>query len=238
MINNVVHKIVDHVDFKIKCQNVSYLNIYNYKLLRKLPHATSKIDFFTSDGIMLCIVIFLIKGKKIARKSPDFSSYFSDLFSFLNVNKRKVFFLGGKSSDIEKFVIRIKHKYPCINICGYQDGFNFEENQVIEEIQSKQVDTVIVGMGSPKQELFITNLRENGYNGSCYTCGALFGQTVSNEGDFYYPKFVNRCHFRWAFRIYKEPKLITRYLIQYPIGLIYLLIDNFRLTNIGNAHKE
>lgn len=226
MINSVIHKVADQIDFTNKTQSVSYLNIYNYKILRNFPQVVGNIDYFTFDGIMLVLFARLIKGIKINRQSPDFSSYFLELFSFLNTQKKSVYLLGGSFSEIREFTRRIKIQYPDIIISGYHNGFDYKEEEIINTLISGQVDTVIVGMGTPKQELFVSKLKELGFKGSSYTCGAFFGQTVSSEND-YYPKLMNDLHLRWAFRIYKEPKLIKRYFIQYPIGLAYLLKDNF-----------
>ena len=227
MINKILPKISDQVDFSEKTQSVSYVNIYNYKILRNFPEVVNKIDRFTLDGIMLSLFLRIMKSKKIARKSPDFSSYFTELFSYLNDHKRSVFFLGGNTLQIQEFVHRIESRYPDIRISGYQNGFDYTENDIFRTLISEQVETIIVGMGTPKQELFVSKLRDIGFKGSAYTCGAFFGQTVSTKTD-YYPHWINTLNLRWAFRMYKEPKLIKRYFVQYPIGLAYLIKDNFK----------
>lgn len=226
MINKVLCKIVDKIDFENQSQTVSYLNIYNYQILRSKSHLIREINFFTLDGIMLVFFLRLLTSKKLIRQSPDFSSYFKDLFAYLDVNKKRVFFIGASENDLLKFVNIIKTKYPNIEISGFLSGYNLRSNIAQDQIISNKVDTLIVGMGTPNQEEFITKVKLAGYKGSSFACGAFFSQTANN-GLQYYPSWISKIHLRWIYRIYKEPKLVKRYLIDYPIGLYFLLSDRF-----------
>jgi exopolysaccharide biosynthesis WecB/TagA/CpsF family protein len=228
MINEVLPKITDKIDFHSDSQIVGYLNIYNYKILKEHLEQIKEIDFFTLDGIMLSVFLRFFTGLKIKRKSPDFSSYFDSMFSFLDENRKKVFFLGGSQIDIEKFAGIIEVKYPMINVVGFHSGFDIDEDWIFNELRLKEVDSLIVGMGTPKQELFMIHARRAGFKGSCFACGAFFSQTAE-KGVQYYPYLMSKLHLRWVYRIYKEPKLVKRYFIAYPIGLFYLLMDRFKL---------
>ncbi|MCK0144096.1 WecB/TagA/CpsF family glycosyltransferase [Arenibacter sp. F26102] len=208
---------------------MGYLNIYNYKILRKHFERIKAIDFFTLDGIMLAIFLRVFTGKKIKRKSPDFSSYFDPMFSFFDQNRKKVYFLGASQIDIEKFVSVIKVKYPKINVVGFRSGFDINEETIFKELIMKEVDACIVGLGTPKQELFMISARIAGFKGSCFACGAFFSQTAE-KGVKYYPNLLSKLHLRWVYRIYKEPKLFNRYFFDYPVGLFYLIMDRFNLS--------
>jgi len=225
MINNVLNNISDTIDFENKTQTVGYLNIYNYQILRQIPDIVKQINYFTLDGIMLVLFLKLFTKKKVTRQSPDFSSYFKELFSFLNVNKKKVFFVGASNEEIKKFAQIIGLNYPIIEIVGYQSGYDLNIQTVIKQIIEKNTDTLIVGMGTPSQEEFMVKSKLCGYNGSSFVCGAFFSQTASNNGTTYYPDIVSKLHLRWVYRIYKEPKLFKRFLIDYPIGLFYITKD-------------
>ncbi|MFC4221695.1 WecB/TagA/CpsF family glycosyltransferase [Flagellimonas marina] len=226
MINQISQKITDNIQFERGSQIVSYVNIYNYQVLRKTPKIAEKIDFFTLDGIMLLLFIRIFVGKKYKRKAPDFSSYFTEFFGYLEKANRKVVFIGGSENDMSSFVKTVKENYPEMNIVDTYNGFDLIEEQVIKALISKEVDCAIVGMGTPKQENFIVKALEKGYKGSSFCCGAFISQTA-NKGKDYFPRIINRLHLRWAYRIYKEPKLFKRYSINYPIGLLLLLFDRY-----------
>lgn len=226
MINQIIPKITDTVNYKTESPVVFYLNVYSYLIIRKHTDIIKSADYFTLDGILLVLFLKVFANKRIMRKSPDFSSYFKELFSFLNLSGKKVYFLGGGLNEIQKFVDIISKEYPKIVISGYNDGYYSVEKEtlIFNAIISEKVDVIIVGLGTPKQENFILKAREEGFNGACFTCGAFFSQTAS-KGQEYYPNFINKFHARWLYRIYKEPKLLKRYCFFYPKGLFYLLVD-------------
>ncbi|MBA4745342.1 MAG: WecB/TagA/CpsF family glycosyltransferase [Muricauda sp.] len=226
MINQICDKIIDDIDFEKRSQTVSYLNIYNYQILRKTPKIIEKIDYFTLDGIMLLLFIQIFMGKRFNRMAPDFSSYFAEFFGYLERNNKRVVFIGGSENDMSSFIKTVKENYPQMNIIDTYNGFDLDEDHVINGLISKEVDCTIVGMGTPKQESFIVKARKKGYEGSSFCCGAFMSQTA-NKGRDYFPSYINRLHLRWAYRIYKEPKLFKRYSINYPKGLSLLFLDRY-----------
>ena len=230
MIAKVLYKIVCNVDFDVKNQTIGYLNVYSYSILRKNQHLLKNIDSFTLDGIFLVLLLRALTNKKFIRLSPDFSSYFTDLFNHIDVNRKKVFFIGSSRSELKSFLKIIESHFPRIVLIGYSDGYYQDEDGLIKKIITQRPDVVFVSMGSPKQEIFLNNLKENGYNGQCFACGAFFSQTADG-GINYYPKNFSVFHLRWLYRILKEPKLIKRYTIDYPIGFLHLLKDWFYDAN-------
>ena len=78
-------------------------------------------------------------------------------------------------------------------------------------------------MGTPKQEEFLLDLSQAGWKGTGYTCGGFLHQTAQNIK--YYPKWIDLFNLRAIYRIYDEPRLIKRYMLEYPIALIYILSD-------------
>lgn len=227
MINKVLSRITDDIDFgAAEPQAVTYLNAYNYTILRAVPSALNVFDKITLDGILLVIFVRLFYRKKLRRTSPDFSSFFKGLFEYLNEKGESVAFIGASQEEMKIFVNIMEDKYAGLNIDYYHSGYDLNEEKVAETLISRGINTLFVGMGSPKQEWFITNLRQRGYRANCYSCGAFISQTAE-RGETYYPSWINLLHLRWAFRIYKEPKLLRRYALDYPKGILLILKDRF-----------
>lgn len=227
MKRETLNKITDQIDYEAKGRLVGYLNIYNYSVLRKQPKLLSALDQYTLDGILLVLFIKLFWRKRISRKSPDFSSYFNDLFIHMNQNRTVAYFVGGSTGEIHNFVEVIKARYPKIEIAGFTDGYNVDNISLGNLLIRHKVEVTIVGMGTPKQEELMVDLRTKGYKGQSYSCGAFFSQTA-RKGVEYYPEFISKLHLRWAYRIYEEPKLFKRYAIQYPWGFLILLKDRIQ----------
>ena len=190
MINGIVDKISDKINLDEGPLAVTYLNIYNYSLLRKYKNILPSFDKITLDGILLVIMMQLLFGRRIRRVSTHFSSYFKPLFLELNNNNRKVAFVGASEDEIQTFVKIIKDKYSDLKLDFYQNGYDVDEEFITSQLNDRQIEFLFVGMGTPKQEKLILDIRSAGYSGWSFCCGAFISQT-SNGGENYYPAWIN-----------------------------------------------
>jgi N-acetylglucosaminyldiphosphoundecaprenol N-acetyl-beta-D-mannosaminyltransferase len=69
----------------------------------------------------------------------------------------RVFFLGSAPGVAEEAAQNLCAKYPGLTIAGTAHGFFSpeEESQIVERIRNSRTDILFVGMGMPKQEIFI-----------------------------------------------------------------------------------
>ena len=76
--------------------------------------------------------------------------------------REKTFYLIGSKQDvIEDTVKQLKSQYDGITIVGYRNGYinnDKERNALIQDVASKRPDVVFVAMGSPKQEILMTDM--------------------------------------------------------------------------------
>ena len=209
---------------------VTFINLHSFYLIEKEIETTEKFNFMFIDGILLKWFLEKSNNIKLERISFDMTSIARDLFDFACREKKTIYFIGGTEDEIEIAVRNIKTKYQDLKIAGFSTGYfknKIEENRSIFEIISKSPQIIIVGMGTPKQEHFLIALQNAGWQGLGFTCGAFIKQTAKNLD--YYPKFFDKFHIRWLYRLLDEPKLFRRYFIEYPIVLIKLIY--FRLNN-------
>jgi len=212
----------------LKTGIVTYINPFAYLKIRNKLNIDG-FDLITSDGVVIKILYRLFFGKNVERLSPDFSSYFSDLFHSIEDDKSTIYFIGTKPSLISKSITNIKNKYPNLNIVGYRNGYfngNEEVDANINEVVELNPEVVVVGMGTPMQEQYLIDLKNKGWKGRGFACGGFLHQTAFKT--VYYPKWVNKYNLRWLYRIYREPKLFKRYTIDYAWFLILFLIDFFK----------
>ncbi|MBZ0297273.1 MAG: WecB/TagA/CpsF family glycosyltransferase [Anaerolineae bacterium] len=227
MIHHIFTKISSDFDFFEEKGIISYVNVYNYIQLRKSPYLVKSINYFTLDGILLVVLVRILFFKKIKRLSPDFSSYFEELFHLCEQKDKKVYFIGASQKEIQKFILVINEKHPRLNIVGSSNGFFQQEKAetIIDRINILAPDLVFVGLGTPKQEEFAVQLIGTQFNKTVYTCGAFISQTAK-KGVRYYPKFINKLHLRWFYRLLMEKGLFKRYFILYPLS-VFLIIKDF-----------
>lgn len=207
---------------------ITFLNPFSTYVLNEknlLPEICNKFDYIFVDGILLVKLLEIKYKKKIERVSFDMTSLAPIVFEFAVKNKKSLFFIGTKEGIIEKSIKNIKSKYPDLNVVGYRHGYFINKKEyysVVNKVKEINPDIVIAGMGTPLQELFLLDLRASGWNGTGFTCGGFLEQTANNIN--YYPYIFDKLNLRWLYRLYKEPKRLSkRYFYIYPKFLFIFL---------------
>jgi N-acetylglucosaminyldiphosphoundecaprenol N-acetyl-beta-D-mannosaminyltransferase len=142
----------------------------------------------------------------------------------------RIFFLGAKPEVIEKAVANCRKFYPLLKIVGFSDGF-CDTNTVLEQMNEKNTQILLTGMGMPKQELWIRKHRQDLSCNVFLSGGAVFDYlsgTVSRAPSF----MCNNC-LEWLYRLLIEPRrMFSRYVIGNPL-FVYRL-----LTGKEPAHRS
>jgi len=90
------------------------------------------------------------------------SDLISDVCDFANTHNKKIFLLGAKESVSIKAANEMRKTYPNIQLDRYSPSYNVkgmdvkENNIVLSMIHSNKPDIVIVCLGAPKQEKWIS----------------------------------------------------------------------------------
>lgn len=220
------------------------LNPYYYKLMRKEIGLYNQLDGIFVDGLFMCIMIRALWHVKIPRLSFDMSAMAKDLFEYLNQEscEKSIYLLGTRQKELEKCVANIRNHYPNIKIAGYRNGYfnsDSERQSAIREIINSKADFAVVGMGAPKQEKFVVDLRNAGYNGISFTCGGFLHQT--SRGMNYYPEWVNRCNLRAIYRLFHERGMVKRLfnvIVLFPLLFIKDTIEAKKQTNKASIEAK
>lgn len=203
----------------------TFLNPYSYLYYRKHMDLFRMFDKMYIDGMALIYMLKLI-GIKLERKSFDMTSLAPIVFNSCIRKRYNVFFIGSTKESIQEFISIINDKYYDLNIVGYRDGYfhsKEEKMQFMIQLFGLNPDVIIAGMGTPYQEQFLVDMKLIGWNGVGYTCGGFVHQTA--KGINYYPEFYNKYNLRWVYRMFDEPKLLTRYFVFYPISAFLFIAD-------------
>jgi N-acetylglucosaminyldiphosphoundecaprenol N-acetyl-beta-D-mannosaminyltransferase len=70
----------------------------------------------------------------------------------------RVYLVGAKPEVVEAAAEYISRNYPRLSVAGYRDGYfsDTDENEVVKRIAATEPHLLLVGMGSPKQDIFIS----------------------------------------------------------------------------------
>ena len=199
---------------------VTFLNPY---YIEKLKHGVSDVyrqfNFICSDGIVPIILNSMLSSKSSPRISFDMTSLAPKVFEKAIESNYSIYFLGSTEENICSFVRIISTYYPQLKIVGCNHGFikgKYKEHAQI--IIDSGADIAILGMGAPQQDEFAVFLKDQGFNGTIYTCGGFIHQTVSKL--HYYPKWIDKYNLRTFYRLLKERYVWGRLFRYYPKFII------------------
>mgnify|MGYP002511137544 CR=1 FL=1 len=137
-------------------------------------------------------------------------------------SQKSFYLIGAKPQVIEEVVVKLKVEYPDINIVGYRDGYiktDEERKAVIADVVEKKPDVVFVAMGSPKQEIFMSEMLKQ-HKAIYQGLGGSFDVYSGHQKRA--PKWWIDHNMEFAYRLIKQPKRITRnfHFIKYAYWLV------------------
>jgi N-acetylglucosaminyldiphosphoundecaprenol N-acetyl-beta-D-mannosaminyltransferase len=199
---------------------ISFVNPSAWALAKKNSNylgALNSMSVVLVDGEGVACACRVLLKEKCHRLSFDMSSLADSFFKTAQAEKSSLMLVGGEPGVSDNASAKLRAYYPFLDVAETMHGYGSIQDK-IDRIMEKKPDVVIVGMGTPRQEMFLTALRAAGYKGFAITCGGFFDQYLKSQGDRYYPRWIDRWNLRFLYRLYKEPRrLWRRYLIDYQI---------------------
>ena len=135
---------------------------------------------------------------------------------------RSVYLLGSEPGASAEAAEELKRWYPTLEITGSHHGY-FElgsphDQRVVEHINERRPDILLVGMGTPQQELWVQRHFGEVNATVVWTVGALF-EYVSGRIPRA-PHWMSDNGLEWIFRLAVEPRRMwRRYLLGNPVFL-------------------
>ncbi len=180
-------------------------------------------ELVVADGVGVILASKLLKTplpEKIA--GVEFGDY---ICSFAAKEGVSVFFFGSKPGVAEEAGKKMQEKYPELVIAGTRDGYldvNSEENErLTEEINKSGAAILLVCLGAPKQEIWITENRSKLPN--VYFLAGLGGSLDIYSGNAKRaPKIFISLGLEWFYRLLCQPKRIGR-MMKLPVFLFSAL---------------
>lgn len=183
-------------------------------------------DLIVADGKPL-IWISKWYGTPIKEKISG-SDLFPRLCELAAKKGYSMFFLGAMEGIAAKAAENLKTRFPGLEVTGtYSPPYGFEKDEaemrrIRDMIHAAAPDILIVGLGCPKQELFIYHNRKELGVPLSLGLGASLDFEAGNIKRA--PKWMANHGLEWVFRITQDPKrLAKRYLIddRKIIGMIF-----------------
>lgn len=154
------------------------------------------------------------RGFKEAKRvtGPDLMH---EIFKLSEEKGYKHYFYGSTEDTLNKLKIKLREKYPKLNVVGmysppFKKNISLESEEKIKEINQYEANFIWVGLGAPKQEIWMS-LHENELNGLMIGVGAGFDYFTEKIKRA--PRWMQRFSLEWLYRLIQEPsRLFMRYL--------------------------
>jgi N-acetylglucosaminyldiphosphoundecaprenol N-acetyl-beta-D-mannosaminyltransferase len=130
----------------------------------------------------------------------------------------RVFFVGGADGVAERAAEAIRTAWPNVRLAthhGYFDAdpASAENAEILDQITAFEPDVLLVGMGMPRQELWVWNNSERLPNCAIFTVGGAFDYEAGIQTPA--PRWVGEVGAEWLFRLLRDPpRMFHRYCIE------------------------
>jgi len=146
-----------------------------------------------------------------------------------------VYFYGTTQTVLDALASNLRHRFPQLLICGmrpskFRPTTDPEKREIIEHIKESNAAIVFVGLGCPRQEVWVYEYQQ-ALSMPLLSVGAAFpfhAGAISQA-----PEWMQRRGLEWFFRLVQEPRrLWRRYLFLNPL---YLLLVALQAAGISFA---
>ena len=167
-----------------------------------------------------------LQGIKIKANlnGTDFFPYF---FEKTSNRGHRYFLLGADEETIKRAAEEAKRLFPGWILAGFHHGYILDKptTEIVKDINSARVDLLLVGMGNPLQEKFISEHKELLEVKVIAGTGGLFDYWGGNITRA--PSWLRKLGFEWVYLMLQQRKRVRRYLIGNPLFLFRIFRERF-----------
>ena len=142
-------------------------------------------------------------------------------YKLLEISAEKgysVAIIGAKEEVIKKATENLLNRLPNINIVYSRNGYFDNDNEIYKELAEKNPQIVLVAMGSPRQEFFISNAKKVVNRGFMVGIGGsldVWAGCVKRA-----PKIFQVTGTEWVYRTILQPERFKRIFPALPLFLL------------------
>ncbi len=133
-----------------------------------------------------------------------------------NASPLRVYLLGAAPGVADRAAVRIEQRWPGVRIAGTHSpplGFeddHAENERILERIADSKPEVLLVGLGAPKQELWVWSHRSRIAANVVLCIGATIDFLAGERSRA--PRWMQESGLEWLYRVGTEPRrLATRY---------------------------
>lgn len=144
---------------------------------------------------------------------------------------RSHYFYGGGIGVPEELSARLKRRFPGMRVAGaysppYRDLSFDEDRDIVERINAARPDYVWVGLGAPKQDIWLAAHRDVLDAPVLLAVGAAFDFHAGTRRRA--PRWMQRIGVEWLYRLASEPRRLAGRYTKVNARFVWLLVRGLR----------
>jgi N-acetylglucosaminyldiphosphoundecaprenol N-acetyl-beta-D-mannosaminyltransferase len=208
-------------------RRVMYVNAHVLNQSRaseELRSALERADLVYCDGYGVRLAAKAL-GVEIPHRMTG-ADWIWGLAGLCEANEQSIYLLGSEPGVAREAAQRLHRWFPRLSIVGTHHGYfdldSPHDQRVVEDINARRPDIVLVGMGTPKQELWVERRAAQLDVDVLWTVGALFDYVSGRVPRA--PAWLADNGLEWIFRLAIEPqRMWRRYLLGNPVFISRVL---------------
>lgn len=192
------------------------------------------------DGVGLSMAIK--RATKLSVERICGSDLIFDLAAMAEMSNRPLLLLGGLPLRLSKAETNLKRLYPNLKTISFSPTYSnnlplAEQMQLENLVETLRPSVVVVFLGAPRQETWISQNRKLLSKNDVRVAAGLGGTVDFLSGEIKRaPKWVRAIGFEWVFRLLREPKRLKRQLSTLPeFAIRAIFTKNF--VKIQHRHQ-
>jgi exopolysaccharide biosynthesis WecB/TagA/CpsF family protein len=183
--------------------------------------AYAAADLVCADGVSVALLARARGARVPLLPTTDFGhSLISDFERELGRPPR-VALLGGPVGLAETAGNALEATHQC-EIVFVATGYHSSWQEVIMTLGQSNPDLVFVGLGSPFEQMWVSQHREALPLATIVTCGGWFGFLAGQESRA--PRLVRRMKLEWAYRLALDPRRLASRYVRGAMTFVGLLL--------------
>jgi N-acetylglucosaminyldiphosphoundecaprenol N-acetyl-beta-D-mannosaminyltransferase len=167
-------------------------------------------DLVTPDGMPL---VWMLKSLGVPRQDRVAGmDVFLELCKLAPQSGVSIFLLGSQSSILQSMRTRLEKEFPHLEIAGmaplpFRPLTQIEDEEIIQQVNDSGAGLVLVSLGCPKQEVWMSEHR-NRIQAVMIGLGGVFPIYAGIHKRA--PEIIRNAGFEWLYRLLQEPRRLWR----------------------------
>lgn len=216
---------------------VCYLNAYTFNLARRnsaMWHALAGADLLYADGQSIVWAARML-GRRLPERMTS-ADYFARFARRCAESDLSLFLLGGEADVAHRAAGALCGEIRGLRVAGAHGGYFGDEasDGVIDAINGSGADVLTVGLGSPRQELWLAQHAARLRPALLWCVGAQFDYLAGCERRA--PTWLRERGCEWVYRLWRDPlRKWRRYVPGNAAFVLHVLREMVRARRGGVA---